>query len=391
MAIKQNTFWKGLFTLVSLLSAISLATAKSESNPPAAAYGKTLPRLAGFVVNLAGWDFGAQTNGVYSPGSTGVAPPKTQIPHFIKQNVNLLRVPVAWGFIQPEINKELNATNANIYREFIEDITSRGAYAIIDLHAYARNNGEIVGESPQMPASVLVNLWLKLGALFKDNKQVILGLSNEPHDQSIEKWAVTVQTLVTAMRKDGINNILLLPGTDWTSLKAFPDWYKSMKTVKNPDGSFDGLWFEAHRYLDGDNSGKSRECVASHADEVVSIAKMLKEDSRQILLGETGGGSTESCKKYLPELVEAVANAYPHFAGFAIWSAGAFDATYELVVTVKDESSPTGWKDQENWLSIKKFLPTHPPTAHKKAADKGAKEQEKNKGSKHGRRSIVSN
>ncbi|KAA1073544.1 hypothetical protein PGT21_015029 [Puccinia graminis f. sp. tritici] len=347
MAFNQYTFWQGLFMLLSAMSAISTTAPKSDSNP-GMNENTVLPRLAGvsqkisFSQNTRGWDFGAQTSGQYTPGSTGVAPPKTQITHFLKQNANLLRVPVAWEFLQPERNTKLNATNVKVYREYIEEITSQGAYAIIDLHAYARYKSEIVGESPNMPASVLVNLWLQLGGLFKDNKKVLLGLSNEPHDQDIDKWAVTVQKVVTALRKDGIDNILLLSGTDYSSLKAFPEWYKSMKTVKNPDGSFEGLWFEVHRYLDTDNSGKSTECVASHADEVVNVAKMLKADGRQVLLGETGGGSTESCMTYLPELVQAVVEAYPVFSGFAIWSAGAFGATYELVVTVQDDASVSG-------------------------------------------------
>ncbi|POW22184.1 hypothetical protein PSHT_01491 [Puccinia striiformis] len=399
MAIKgSSTFWQGLFTVVSILSVISLVTAKHHSHHDSTK-SKILPRFAGVSlqtqlnpgnlsrrqpkVNLAGWDFGAQTTGIYS-GSTGVAPPKTQIPHFIKQNVNLLRVPVAWEFLQPEMNKPLNASNVKIYCEYIEEITSQGAFAIIDLHAYARYKGEIVGESPTMPASVLVNLWLQLGGLFKHNNHVILGISNEPHDQSIEKWAVTVQEVVTALRTNDIYNILLIPGTDYTSLKAFPEWYKVMKDVKNPDGSFEGLWFEVHRYLDTDNSGKSTECVDSHADEVVSVAKMLKADGRQVLLGETGGGSTQSCMTYLPELVKAVVEAYPVFMGFAIWAAGSFGETYELVTTVKDESSPTGWKDQGNWLSIKQFLPIRaPPALSQKPTSSGAK--------KPARRSLISN
>ncbi|KAA1126867.1 hypothetical protein PGTUg99_029168 [Puccinia graminis f. sp. tritici] len=49
-----------------------------------------------------------------------------------------------------------------------------------------------------------------------------------------------------------------------------------------------------------------------------------------------------------------------------MWAAGSFDANYELVTTVKDESSPTGWKDQGNWNSIKKFIPA-------KGSEKSAK------------------
>jgi hypothetical protein len=36
--------------------------------------------------------------------------------------------------------------------------------------------------------------------------------------------------------------------------------------------------------------------------------EILKDDGRQVLLGEIGGGNTESCVKFLPELAEAVKN-----------------------------------------------------------------------------------
>ncbi|KAH9443162.1 hypothetical protein Pst134EB_027513 [Puccinia striiformis f. sp. tritici] len=158
------------------------------------------------------------------------------------------------------------------------------------------------------PLPVLVNLWLQLGGLFKHNNHVILGISNEPHDQSIEKWAVTVQKWCCPENEYYIQ---YLADTGTSTLITLV----------------------------------STECVDSHADEVVSVAKMLKADGRQVLLGETGGEAHKSCMTYLPELVKAVVEAYPVFIDI------------RAVTTVKDESSPTGWKDQGNWLSIKQFLP----------------------------------
>ncbi|POW22232.1 hypothetical protein PSHT_01486 [Puccinia striiformis] len=375
MAVKQNTFWQGFFTLFTILSFFSGATAKEKTpgtsdTPPQTTF--VLPRMVGASnsplttkkhllfskINLAGFDFGAQTNGQYTSNTNpAMPPPDSQIPHFLAQNVNFFRVPVAWEFLQPEMNGKLNDANLKTYQTFIEKITTGGAYVAIDLHSFARYKGQIVGESSSTPASALVSLWSQLGAVFKDNPLVMFGLSNEPHDLDITKWATTVQAVVTKLRTDKIENILLIPGTDYTSLKAFPEWYKAMKVVKNPDGSFEKLIFEAHRYLDPDNSGKSAECSESHADEVLKAAELLKADNRQILLGETGGGNTASCMKLLPELAKAVTEAYPVFGGFALWAAGAFDDKYELVTTVKDASSPTGWKDLGNWKSIVQFIP----------------------------------
>ncbi|WAQ93219.1 hypothetical protein PtA15_18A277 [Puccinia triticina] len=334
--------------------------------------------LRGFI-NLPGFEFGAQADGSYlSSTNPPQPPPESQINHFLGQNVNFFRVPVAWEYLQPEMNGKLNEANLKTYKTFIEKITSRKAYVAIDLHTFARYKGQIVGESPSTPAEALVSIWTLLGQVFKDNQLVIFGISNEPHDLDITKWATTVQAVVSGLRGKNIKNVILIPGTDYTSMKTFPQWYKAMKVVKNPDGSFDGLLFEVHRYLDGDNSGTSPECVASHTDEVAAAVELLKADKRQVILGETGGGSTESCKKFLPELAKAVVEAYPVFGGFALWAAGSFKADYGLVTTAKDDSSPTKWKDMGNWLSITQFIPKGSEDVSK-SEDQGKRDTCKNK------------
>lgn len=357
MTLKQNTFWQGIFALVALALLSSGAHAEESSVAPAGIQptDPVLERLVG--INLPGFEFGVQTDGTYkSDTNPAYPPPDSQISHFIKQGVNFFRVPVGWEYLQAEMNGPLNQTSLKAYQTFVEKITTNGANVAIDLHSFARYKGQIVGESASTPSDVLVDVWLKLGEVFKDNPLVMFGLSNEPHDLNLTKWAATVQKVVTALRTKKIDNILLIPGDDYTSLKAFPKWFPVMKTVLNPDKSHKGLVFEVHRYLDSDNSGTSKECVASRADEVKAAVELLRADGRQVILGETGGGSTDSCKKLLPELIAAVTDAYPVFAGYAIWAAGSFDQNYGLVTTVKDAASPTGWKDQGNWMSLQSFV-----------------------------------
>ncbi|KNZ61587.1 hypothetical protein VP01_1381g1 [Puccinia sorghi] len=388
MTLKQNTFWQGIFALVALALLSSGAHAEESSVAPAGIQptDPVLERLVGIInpsvlplccyINLPGFEFGVQTDGTYkSDTNPAYPPPDSQISHFIKQGVNFFRVPVGWEYLQAEMNGPLNQTSLKAYQTFVEKITTNGANVAIDLHSFARYKGQIVGESASTPSDVLVDVWLKLGEVFKDNPLVMFGLSNEPHDLNLTKWAATVQKVVTALRTKKIDNILLIPGDDYTSLKAFPKWFPVMKTVLNPDKSHKGLVFEVHRYLDSDNSGTSKECVASRADEVKAAVELLRADGRQVILGETGGGSTDSCKKLLPELIAAVTDAYPVFAGYAIWAAGSFDqvihhciTNYGLVTTVKDAASvcfilyqlyptyPTGWKDQGNWMSLQSFV-----------------------------------
>lgn len=85
---------------------------------------------------------------------------------------------------------------------------------------------------------------------------------NEPHDvPDIDKWANTVQAVVTAIRNAGAKSqMILIPGNDWTSAQQMPTKSgPALLKVKNPDGSLDGIVFDVHKYLDSDNSGTHTE------------------------------------------------------------------------------------------------------------------------------------
>jgi endoglucanase len=52
-------------------------------------------------------------------------------------------------------------------------------------------------------------------------------------------------------------------------------------------------------YLDSDNSGTHTECVTDNvADTFQPLAEWLRQNKRQATLTESGGGNTDSCKKF---------------------------------------------------------------------------------------------
>jgi endoglucanase len=124
---------------------------------------------------------------------------------------------------------------------------------------------------------------------------------NEPHDlPSLSTWATTVQAAVTAIRKAGATNqVILLPGTEFTHASSFIDNGSAgnLSKVTNPDGSFKGLVFEVHQYLDSDGSGTQLDCVTDHVqDAFMPLAQFLVKNNRTAFLGEIGGGNTTSVR-----------------------------------------------------------------------------------------------
>ncbi|KAH8887789.1 glycoside hydrolase family 5 protein [Thozetella sp. PMI_491] len=303
----------------------------------------TLEKRAGVQfrgVNIAGFDFGCSIQGACN--LTQTTPPVSslggidgigQMQHFSKDlGMNMFRLPVGWQYlVNNQLGGTLDASNLGKYDQLVKGCLATGAYCIIDVNA--RWNGQIIGQGGPTNDQ-FVNLWTQLAKKYASEAKMVFGIMNEPHDvPDINKWADTVQAVVTAIRGVAKSQMILLPGNDWTSAAAMPTKSgPALLKVKNPDGSTDGLIFDVHKYLDSDNSGTHTECVTDNISSAFQpLATWLKTNNRQALNSETGGGNTASCQKYLCAQLQFLDQNSDVFLGWTGWSAGAFNPqTYEL-------------------------------------------------------------
>ncbi|KAG8632033.1 hypothetical protein KVT40_001173 [Elsinoe batatas] len=296
-------------------------------------------RYAG--VNIAGFDFGCTIDGTcdlkstYDVSSIGT----TQMNHFVRDDgLNVFRLPVAWQYlVNNNLGGSLNANNWATYQKLVSGCLNSGAAAcIIDVHNYARWNGQIIGQGGPTNAH-FTSLWAQIAKAYAGNSKVWFGLMNEPHDVNINTWAQTVQAAVTAIRGAGAtSNNILLPGNQFTSGAAFVQNGSgaALLAVKNPDGSTTGLQFDVHQYLDSDNSGTHTNCVTNNNANWASLVSFLRTNKRQAILSETGGGANDSsCLKYVCEELDFMNKNSDVFLGWVGWSAGGFASTYELTLT----------------------------------------------------------
>jgi aryl-phospho-beta-D-glucosidase BglC (GH1 family) len=74
----------------------------------------------------------------------------------------------------------LDSTNFGAYDRLVQHCLNAGAQlCIIDIHNYARWNGQVVGQGgPSNDA--LVNLWVQLAQKYKSQPKVVFGIMNEP-------------------------------------------------------------------------------------------------------------------------------------------------------------------------------------------------------------------
>lgn len=262
-------------------------------------------------VNIAGFDFGCQTDGsqnisnAYPPvkalgGPDGAA----QMQHFAKSdNMNLFRLPVGWQYLlNNKLGGTLDADNFAKYDQLVQACLATGAACVIDVHNYARWNGQIIGQGSGPTNDDFVNLWTQLATKYKSVDNIMFGLMNEPHQVDITKWATTVQLAVAAIRGAGATTqTILLPGNDYTSASAFISNGSgpALLNVTNPDGSTTNLVFDVHKYLDSDNSGTHAECTTDNVAAFTTLATWLRTNKRMALNSETGGGNVASCQKML--------------------------------------------------------------------------------------------
>ncbi|KFY01062.1 hypothetical protein V495_02176 [Pseudogymnoascus sp. VKM F-4514 (FW-929)] len=300
-------------------------------------------------VNIAGFDFGVLIDGTQDI-SNAQAPNANQMAHFATDDgSNIFRLPAGWQFLtNNQGGGNLDDTNFGKYDALVQACLATGAHCILDLHNYARWNGQIVGQGGPADDD-LVSFWTGLAMKYANEDRIVFGIMNEPHDlPSITTWAATVQKVVTAIRNAGATSqLILLPGDNFTSAADFVNngSLDALVTVTNPDGTTTGLIFDVHKYLDSDNSGTHTDCVSNSIDNAFApLADALRAVSRQAILSETGGGNTDSCLQDVCEQNDYLNQNSDVYLGYVGWAAGAFDDTYELTLTPTQNGG--SWTDK---------------------------------------------
>jgi endoglucanase len=147
-----------------------------------------------------------------------------QISHLVSIGLKAFRLPVGWQFLVNSVAGDpLNDTNFAAYDALVQGCLDSGAsLCLIDIHNYARWDGEIIGQGGPSHGN-FASLWAQLAGKYATKERIAFGVMNEPHDvPDITAWAGSVQTAVTAIRTAGATSqMILLPGNDWTSAATF--------------------------------------------------------------------------------------------------------------------------------------------------------------------------
>ena len=103
--------------------------------------------------------------------------------HFVDENkLNAFRLNVGWQFlVNNQLGGTLDAANLAEYDKLVQGCLTTGAYCIIDIHNYARWNGQIIGQGGPTDDQ-FASLWSQLATKYVKESNIVMGLMNEPHD-----------------------------------------------------------------------------------------------------------------------------------------------------------------------------------------------------------------
>lgn len=260
-------------------------------------------------VNFAGGDFADQGPGgavnrstTAQPGAGYYYPLAANFPILAAKGVTLIRYPIRWERVQPNLKQALDPVEMAQLLSSIQGANAAGCKVLLDIHNYARydttptgaNTNGVLNLSQNAPSGVsgtmtdcFVDLWQRLAIYFKANAPIWgYDIMNEPHDLpgGVTDWQTASQRAVEAIRVIDQNVRIAVEGytyanaANWTTNNGSAGWLTETipagqtgaGSARNTDPLV--LW-NAHNYFDtipNGNDGSFNATGGSYAQELAA-------------------------------------------------------------------------------------------------------------------------
>jgi endoglucanase len=286
-------------------------------------------------VNLAGAEF----NSKRIPGKVNkdyVYPTGSDIDYFLDRGMNTIRLPFLWERLQQNLGQPLEVGELERLNDAVSYITSRGAYVILDPHNYGHYFGKMIG-SDEVPVSAFSAFWAALAERYRDNKWVIFGLMNEPHDIDPHLWRGAVDAAIAAIRATGALNLILVPGTAWTGAHSWTkarDGKSNAEAFRTLNDPAKNIAFEVHQYFDSNYSGTVTTCQSETIgiDTLKDFTEWLRDNGHRGFLGEFAAADNPVCLAALDNMLRYISANEDVWIGWTYWAAGAWWDNYPFSV-----------------------------------------------------------
>ena len=291
--------------------------------------------------NVAGAEFG---DTIGKLGTTHFYPTRETLTYLAGKGMNAVRFPFKWERLQPVLYKPFDMNELQPLINSVAMAKSMGFKVILSPHTNARHFGKQIG-SREVPTSAFADFWQRLASLYASDNDIIFLLQNEPDFMDAAFWLPSANAGIAAIRATGADNMILVPGTIWTS--AF-HWYAEQNGGSNAQvmngvvDPLDNYAYDIHQYPDEDFSGTHRTCPAKDTaiEALQRVTDWLKASGKRAILSEFGGTSSPDCLKAIDEMAGFV-NANPDtWIGWTYWAAGDWWGDYPLSIQPATRGGP---------------------------------------------------
>jgi endoglucanase len=185
---------------------------------------------------------------------------------------------------------------------------SNGMYVILDLHAAPGGQGADQNISDlfyandlwnqQVFKDVTVRLWERLAAKYKGDARIAFyDLINEPNQvPSNQVIHDLFQRLITAVRNQGDNHILMIEGNGWGNNYDYLEPY-----TFSPNW---GLVYNAHRYWINASDDWIRDGNPNQINRMINLVEFRQRHNVPVFVGETGENTNDWLKQNISWMEE---------------------------------------------------------------------------------------
>ncbi|TAQ86274.1 hypothetical protein B7494_g5383 [Chlorociboria aeruginascens] len=241
--------------------------------------------------------------------------------------MNIFRIPILMERIIPStLTGSINSTYAAGLNSIVDYITNtKGVYAIVDPHNYARYYGNVITDTAGFQT-----FWTTLASTFASNSKVIFDCNNEPHDMPTTTLTGSLmQACINGVRAAGATSqYIFVEGTSYTGAWT---WTTSgntdLLTLTDPQNK---IVYEMHQYLDSDGSGTSATCVNSTigSSRLIAATGWLQANNKTAILGEFAGGANSVCVSAIQDMLTYMGENTDTWLGGLFWGGGPWWGSY---------------------------------------------------------------
>jgi endoglucanase len=262
----------------------ALSASPAPTEAPAA-----VPLLAPFLpgVNLAVGEFNEEAKNGGKLWTDYGYPDAAEIDYYAGKGFRLVRIP----FLAKRVlsAKHKPTADMDVLLKLIDHADHRRMTVVLDMHDYGMSrSGKLIGRDAGATLEFAA-CWAAIAEQIKDKRNVVLGLMNEPHDQTASEWLSGANAAISTIRLAGAGQLLLVSGSYWDGAWKWTeeDNHTVMLGVIDP---LDNYAYEAHQYFDAEGSGNPENPViaGSGASRPKPFTEWLRANGKKGFIGEFG-------------------------------------------------------------------------------------------------------